>query len=91
MAVYVTPMRPGRPDPYWAYSEHCHLLADAPAELFTFAAVLGLRPDGARHAPDGRPRFDLSRSRRDHAVRLGARELGDGEAPAPPGEPPAAA
>jgi len=55
----------------------CHLTADAPDELHAFAAKLGLERSRFQSRP-GRPwrdHYDVTESKRRHAVALGAIEL----------------
>jgi hypothetical protein len=70
MTVWVDPLRAGG----WHLGPSCHLFADTPGELHAFAARLGM----ARSWFQGKPRlwhYDLTVTRRAHALRLGALEL----------------
>ena len=71
MTVYVDdfscPARVGRLSARWS-----HLTADTPAELHTFAARLGLRRDWYQDRGDGRWHYDVTDSKRELAIRLGA-------------------
>lgn len=75
MTVYVDdmrrPARVGRLNAVWS-----HLMADTDDELHAFAARLGLRRTWHQHP--GRPtsHYDLTESRRQAAVELGAVEIG---------------
>lgn len=75
MPVYVDKLR----DWGWRLGPSCHLISDAPpgdnAELHAFAARLGLRRSWFQTDHD--PHYDLTASKRDLAVRLGAVELED--------------
>lgn len=71
MAVYVDDMqsraRVGRLDAVWS-----HLQADTTAELHAFAARLGLRRGWVQHADKPTEHYDLTDSKRQLALRLGA-------------------
>lgn len=71
MTVYVDDYRHtatvGRLTGRWS-----HLLADDRAELDEFAARLGLRPAWIQRAGTPREHYDVTDSRRDLAIRLGA-------------------
>lgn len=60
----------------WRLGPSCHMTADSLDELHAFAARLGLKRSYAqlppRHYP---PHYDLVRSKRQMAVRLGAIEI----------------
>jgi hypothetical protein len=49
----------------------CHLSADTVEELHAFAARLGLRREWFQNHPK-MPHYDLTKSRREQALRLGA-------------------
>ena len=58
-------------------SEWCHLMADSDEELHAFAARLGMRELWFQHDPQRpwRNHYDLTKTRRSQAVRLGAVEI----------------
>ena len=56
-------------------TKSCHLMADTPAELHAFARQLGLKPGWAHRRHDGGVHYDLVASKREEAVRLGAKEV----------------
>jgi hypothetical protein len=51
----------------------CHMLADTEAELHAMADRLGMRREW--YQPGRRPHYDLSKTRRAEAMRLGAIEV----------------
>jgi hypothetical protein len=70
MSVYVDPICEvhfGR----WKYA--CHMIADTLDELHTMAYAIGMHREWFQ--PKSFPHYDLLRSRREAAVRLGAIEL----------------
>jgi hypothetical protein len=76
MTVYVDEIRPCLPNRNWRWRESCHLFADSLDELHAFAARLGLRREWFQ---EHRllDHYDLTVSKRAHAVRLGASEACD--------------
>lgn len=61
----------------WGPGKACQMRADTADELMDMADRLGLKREWVRdhrHADERRWYFDLSPSRRQHAVRLGAKE-----------------
>ena len=73
MATYVDEMRPTVQSGRWPYSSSCHLLADTLDELHECADSIGLKREWFQ---DGTlPHYDLVRSKRREAIRLGAIEL----------------
>jgi hypothetical protein len=57
----------------WRYGASCHLIADSVEELIEFAISIGMKE---KWFQDKRiPHFDLTKSRREVAVKLGAIEL----------------
>jgi len=72
MPVYVDPLI----NYGWKLGASCHLIADTEEELHSFADKLGLRREWFQLSK-GReiPHYDLVKSRRDKAVKLGAIEL----------------
>ena len=78
MAVYVDELQvwPNAWGPFRAGS--CHLAADTLEELHEFAARLGMKrewfQDHKKH-----PHYDLVKSRRDRAIRLGAKPVSSRE------------
>ena len=57
----------------WKWGPSCHLIADSLEELHAWAARLGMKR--AWFQPASSPHYDLTASRRESAVRLGAIEL----------------
>lgn len=59
-----------------------HLMSDEPVgtsgELLAFALRLGMRPQWIQHRGTAREHFDLTDTKRDLALRLGARAIGYG-------------
>lgn len=53
----------------------CHLGADTLEELHEFAAKLGMRRSWFQGKDPRHPHYDLVKSKRDLAVKLGAREV----------------
>ena len=72
MSVYVGPVRTLLPTEHWGYDTACHLMADGDEELETFARRLKCRRSW-RHGDH----YDLTRNKREQAVRLGAIEVTD--------------
>lgn len=74
MAIWVDRMRPCKRKQNWPWDESCHLFSDRNViELHNFAFLLGLK----RHwfqAKVGFPHYDLTRRKREWAIRLGAGE-----------------
>jgi hypothetical protein len=52
-----------------------HLLADTDEELHTFAAALGLRRRWAQYPGTWRSHYDVTDSKREQAIRMGARPI----------------
>ena len=79
MTVYVDDMRMqatvGTLTARWS-----HLMSDQPdgCELIAFAVQLGLRPEWIQHRGTAKEHFDLTDTKRDLALRLGARAIGYG-------------
>ena len=73
MTVYVDALN----DWGWRLGPSCHLLADTDEELHEFAARIGMKR--AWFQPKSTPHYDLTASRREKAVKLGAREVTRGE------------
>lgn len=71
MTVYIDdmqrPARVGRISARWS-----HLLADSSDELMTFARRLGLRPAWLQHPGTPREHFDVTETKRQQALALGA-------------------
>lgn len=57
----------------WKLGPSCHLIADSLDELHAFASRVGMRR--AWFQPKSSPHYDLTESRRQRAVQLGAIEL----------------
>lgn len=72
MSVYVDKLRNWG----WRLGPSCHLIADTIPELHLFAAKLGLRLAWFQDKPSGK-HYDLTRSKRELAVKYGAVELDD--------------
>ncbi len=70
MSVYVDHLR----DWGWRLGPSCHLIADSLDELHAFAASIGLRRSWFQNKRSG-PHYDLTASKRNAAVALGAVEL----------------
>lgn len=70
MSVYVDCLR----DWGWRLGPSCHLIADTLDELHAFAARLGLKRAWFQNKRSG-PHYDLTASKRQTAVVLGAVEL----------------
>lgn len=57
----------------WKHGPSCHLLADSEDELHAFAGRLGMRRSWFQ--PKSFPHYDLTSSRRQDAVAMGAQEI----------------
>ena len=78
MSVYVDELFATKPTANWRYPAACHMVADTDEELHEFAGWLGLKLSWAQHMD--RPNqyshhYDLTASKRLHAVKLGAIEI----------------
>jgi hypothetical protein len=75
--VYVDPLMKTVRSKAWPYTQVCHLRADTEKELHEFALGIGLKREWFQnHHPN--PRFwhyDLTRGKRDEAIRWGAKAL----------------
>lgn len=71
MSVYVDPMAPCIQNAVWGYPVSCHLFADSVPELHDLAGKLKLRRAWFQRS-SGIPHYDLTASKRRHAVRIGA-------------------
>ena len=72
MAVYVDPLM----DYGWRLGPSCHMMADSDEELHEMAAKIGMRRSWHQpRPPHSVSHYDLVKSRRDRAVRLGAVEV----------------
>jgi len=73
MAVYVDPLM----DHGWVLrgrsTKNCHLLADSLEELHEMAQAIGMKKEWFQ--PKSLPHYDLTESRRDKAIELGAVEM----------------
>lgn len=59
----------------WRYKTHCHLTADTPSELMNFATgKLGLKVGWMHKSRNGTLHYDLTKGKRDLALKLGAHE-----------------
>lgn len=59
----------------WPYAGRrwCHMLADTPEELHSFAAALGVKRSTYQGPPrTSKPHYDITAFERDRALRLGA-------------------
>lgn len=72
MAVYVDKLRNWG----WRLGPSCHLYADTNEELHAFAARIGLKRAWFQAKSSG-PHYDLTKGRREVAIRLGAVEHTD--------------
>lgn len=70
MAVYVDALT----DYGWRLGASCHMFADSLDELHAMADKIGMKRSWFQNK-NGRPHYDLVKSRRDRAVKLGAIEL----------------
>ena len=75
MAVYVDALQVWPNDRGIFLAGSCHLAADTLDELHEFAARLGMRRSWFQPGRGRHPHYDLVKSRRDRAVRLGAIEV----------------
>lgn len=73
MSVYVDSILPCACTKSWRWVGCCHLVADTLGELHTFAARLGLKRDWYQNKT--MPHYDLTRSKRILAIKLGAMEV----------------
>jgi hypothetical protein len=78
MACYVDRLRRYTGTGFFKNKPSCHLWADSLEELHVFATRLGLKRAWFQDHPK-LPHYDLVKSRRDKAVRLGAKEATNGE------------
>jgi len=74
--IYVDAMMACLPNARWPYREACHLFCDVGrlAELHRFARNLGLKREWFQEHKD-LPHYDLNRTRREAAVKLGVIEV----------------
>lgn len=70
MAVYVDTMRAA-----FKGMIMCHMFADSHEELMAMAKRLELKPEWIQDPFTYREHFDISRTKRDKALRLGAKEI----------------
>lgn len=75
MAVYVDPLLPCVPNAQWRWHESCYLIADTVAESHAFAQGVGMRRAWFQRSRKGMPHYDLTRGRRQKAIRAGAIQL----------------
>lgn len=83
MNVYVDDLIEWGKRPGWPYDSACHLMADTDDELHAFAARLGLKRSWAQKMDHPRQSFhhyDLTKTKRQQAVRMGAIEITTREA-----------
>lgn len=71
MAVYVDDMMDCVPNGKWRWTSNCHMTATSKEELHQFAAKLGMKRSWFQDKPR-LPHYDLTKSRRAQAIRLGA-------------------
>lgn len=80
--IYVDPLQRCKPvdesGGRWRWSHYCHLSADTIPELHQFAERLGLKPAYFQNLP-GLPHYDLTKTKRRLAIKLGAVEISAGE------------
>lgn len=83
MPVYVDPMfDTDEWSPNWPYHQACHLMADTDEELHKFAAKLKLRRECHQPSPPtSHSHYDLTKNKREWAIRLGAIEVDAGFKP----------
>jgi hypothetical protein len=75
MAVYVDqlfPVTSGMITGFWAWRYACHMTADTHDELEAMARTLNLDPAWIQHKGRRTEHYDLTRNKRDQAVRSGA-------------------
>ncbi len=72
MAAYVDKLRNWG----WKLGPSCHLIADSLEELHVIAAKIGLKREWYQPSSSG-PHYDLTKSRRDLAIKAGAIPLDD--------------
>mgnify|MGYP000400942411 CR=1 FL=1 len=76
MAAYVDDLRTTPRSKKWPFGFACHMFADTPEELDSFAARIGLNPSWLQEGNKGHPpHFDLTRNMRARALASGAMEL----------------
>lgn len=78
MSIYVDELRAwtSAPTGKWRYGDSCHMVADSLDELHEFAQKIGLRRDWfQRSTGAGWPHYDLTKGRREVALKAGAIEL----------------
>lgn len=72
MPVYVDPLRQWGHGPSCFRGGSCHLMADSLEELEAFARSIGLKPEWLQQSQQGIVHYDLTRRRREDAIRKGA-------------------
>ena len=75
MAVYVDKLLPCLKNLRWPYNQSCHLVADSLTELHAFAKRSALKRAWFQNHPR-LPHYDLTASKRQRAIRLGALQIG---------------
>lgn len=75
MNVFIDNMTPCRTNRKWRWRESCHLFADDISELHSFATSIGVKREWYQPYPI-LPHYDLTRKRRDIAIRSGAEPVG---------------
>jgi len=73
MAVYVDPIQNCPTNKNWPYTQFCHMIADTPKELKAFALIIDLKLSW--YQEKSFPHFDLTKSRRVEAIKMGAIDL----------------
>jgi len=73
MSVYVDELIPSLRTRTWPYLQACHLTADTEAQLRGFAKRLGLKRIWFQN--NTIPHYDLTRNKRQQAIRMGAIEI----------------
>jgi hypothetical protein len=70
--VYVDDLIRTQRSRQWPYDMSCHMIADTTEELLTMAKRLGLNPAWVQSKGAYFEHFDLTKTKREEAIRLGA-------------------
>lgn len=73
MPVYVDPLIDWGGSAKFRWKQSCHMVADSEEELHAFALKIGLKREWAQ--TDGLLHYDLTESKRNKAIQLGAKEI----------------
>jgi hypothetical protein len=73
--VFIDQNMPCLPNRNWRWATVCHLTSDDLHDLHAFARKLGLKRQWFQWKPKGCPHYDLTPSKREQALTLGAIEL----------------